>query len=96
MVLNQEGILTDQCRSIELRIKHVFGSETTQRYCSWNILHKLPTKLGRREKESNVSAQEKESNVSWHILLDKYLYIRVEYFEVLDEHFGHYYFLCSE
>ena len=54
------GILTDQCASIELGVKHVFGSETTQRYCSWHILHKLPTKLGRREKESNVSSQVKE------------------------------------
>jgi hypothetical protein len=54
------GILTDQCGSIELGIKHVFGSETTHRYCSWYILHKLPNKLGRRDRKSTISAQVKE------------------------------------
>lgn len=54
------GILTDQCGSIELGIKHVFGSETTHRYCSWHILHKLPNKLGRRDRKSTISAQVKE------------------------------------
>ncbi|XP_078156101.1 protein FAR-RED IMPAIRED RESPONSE 1-like [Carex rostrata] len=38
------GVLTDQCPSIELGVKHVFGEETVHRYCSWHILHKLPTK----------------------------------------------------
>lgn len=40
------GILTDQCGSIESGIRHVFGQETVHRYCSWHILHKLPTKWG--------------------------------------------------
>lgn len=50
------GILTDQCASIESGIRHVFGPETVHRYCSWHILHKLPTKWG------NVSDKGNEKN----------------------------------
>lgn len=40
------GILTDQCTSIEASIRHVLGPDTVHRYCSWHILHKLPSKWG--------------------------------------------------
>lgn len=75
------GILTDQCPSIELGIKHVFGEETVHRYCSWHILHKLPTKWGQVDNKSEKtkwvkavvydSKTREEFEEKWLSLMDK-------------------------
>lgn len=59
------AILSDQCASIESGIRHVFGQETVHRYCSWHILHKLPTKWG------NVTDKGNEKSVKTDKKRDK-------------------------
>ena len=49
------GILTDQCPSIELGVQHVLAPETVHRYCSWHILHKLPSKWGNVDNKIDLS-----------------------------------------
>ncbi|KAL2930332.1 Protein FAR-RED IMPAIRED RESPONSE 1 [Bienertia sinuspersici] len=44
-----DGILTDQAAAMRQPIKNVFP-DTRNRWCIWNILRKLPHKLGRIEK----------------------------------------------
>lgn len=57
------GILSDQCASIESGIQHVLGPETVHRYCSWHILHKLPSKWGFVSDKGDVNEQE-NSNIN--------------------------------
>lgn len=39
------AILTDQCKSIEIGVKHELRG-TLHRFCAWHITHKLSTKWG--------------------------------------------------
>lgn len=57
------GILTDICASIESGIWHVLGPETVHRYCSWHILHKLPTKWGNVSDKVNEKRSPKSDKV---------------------------------
>ena len=75
------GILTDQCASIESGIRHVLAPQTVHRYCSWHILHKLPTKWGQVSNKSAKSDMVKkvvyksqtiqEFEESWLKLMDE-------------------------
>ena len=41
-----KAIMTDQCLSIEIAVRDIFGDETVHRNCSWHILHKLTEHWG--------------------------------------------------
>lgn len=50
-----DGILTDQCPSIEKSVRHVLEDDKVHSYCAWHILHKLHSKFGGQDDKDDLT-----------------------------------------